>query len=190
MNEYGTILRKIGNRYKKMKNHEKTNEIFTTIIGMGTKNISDEDPQSIEKTLIDIIRFTDIRFVRKIAEKEKNSTLLETLEAAEKILDEREKARSDHDMNMMNQHLVDQHKERLGMFKKLGIRGYKMADISLLGENEICASCRENAKAGWIYADEPFPSGHQHAPFADHDDNEGNVYPCNCGIRYASKKEE
>lgn len=46
---------------------------------------------------------------------------------------------------------------------------------STVGDDRVSAGCRENSQAGWIPVDQPFPSGHQHAP----------RFPgCRCAILY------
>lgn len=35
---------------------------------------------------------------------------------------------------------------------------------STVGDERVSAGCRANSQAGWIPVDQPFPSGHQHAP--------------------------
>lgn len=46
---------------------------------------------------------------------------------------------------------------------------------STVGDERVSAGCRENSQAGWIPVDQPFPSGHQHAP----------RFPgCRCAILY------
>lgn len=46
---------------------------------------------------------------------------------------------------------------------------------STVGDVRVSDGCRQNAAAGWIPADQPFPSGHQHAP----------RFPgCRCAILY------
>ena len=46
---------------------------------------------------------------------------------------------------------------------------------STVGDDRVSDGCRENSQAGWIPVDEPFPSGHQHAP----------RFPgCRCAILY------
>jgi uncharacterized protein with gpF-like domain len=46
---------------------------------------------------------------------------------------------------------------------------------STVGDDRVSAGCRQNSQAGWIPVDEPFPSGHQHAP----------RFPgCRCAILY------
>ena len=46
---------------------------------------------------------------------------------------------------------------------------------STVGDDRVSDGCRQNAAVGWIPVDEPFPSGHQHAP----------RFPgCRCAILY------
>ncbi len=46
---------------------------------------------------------------------------------------------------------------------------------STVGDEKVSDGCRQNAAVGWIPVDEPFPSGHQHAP----------RFPgCRCAILY------
>ncbi len=46
---------------------------------------------------------------------------------------------------------------------------------STVGDDRVSDGCRTNGQAGWIPVDEPFPSGHQHAP----------RFPgCRCAILY------
>ena len=48
---------------------------------------------------------------------------------------------------------------------EMGAVGLEMEkQWSTVGDDKVSAGCRENSQAGWIPVDQPFPSGHQHAP--------------------------
>lgn len=167
LNNYFKLLRKLWNKYKKIKDYNKAFELFWFIIWWATNS-----------KLIELIRFNDIKFLIKEYLKKWDNESIKYLKWIESVLLEINKKKIIKQEVCIDKNALNELNKNIKKYNEMWIRWYKKSNTQI--DDWVCDICKKNEKAWWIFCDEIFPSWHLNYPF--HKWKE----PCRCYISYST----
>ncbi len=176
---YYKLLRKIWNKYKKLKAVDKSFELFQQIVLWAIRDI-EKMPE-----LFDTMRVNDVKFLIKEYWKRWDIEAKESMEDLEKTIIEKTK----NDQIVEETKIKEDYKKRTQENFYRNISYFKYKRSSTQNDDDVCEICRENEEKWWIKINDYFPSWQLFPPFHDWLYSKWE-HSCRCNISYSNSKKD